>query len=377
MRTYAFPMIAVGVLLFILSAQAHANLVELQPGPFDGMDMWYSNVYHRSGVHDEKLQVGGWGDQYQTLLRFNLGGMPQVADLAILWLWGFPRGDASTPTWIQWFSVTSQWQSATVGWDTRPYKFLLGYTPPPNASGGWYGVNFTNQYNQWRRGNSSPLNHGLMLAPWQNNNNFDMFFSSRNPAYWARPLLYVYYTPRADDSVIKLTWPLYTPYASRVVIQEFGHNPWAGTSECPPGVRKIHNGTDYRATAGTAVYAGEDGVVKDVLDARASGWAYAIVMEHTSPTGAKYTTVSWHVNPLVVPDSFVPKGILIATVADLTPYGHDTHFHFGVRMGAYDNIVSVTGALPRTTCMDPNGKTYPGFPENFIDPDNTSNIIFR
>jgi hypothetical protein len=138
-------------------------MVQLQP--IDGMDVWYGNFYYKTGIHDEKLQVGGWGDQYQTLLRFDLGGMPQVADRVDLWLWSFPRGDASTPTWIQWFMNTSQWQSGTVGWDTRPNKFSLGYTRPPSASGGWYGVNFTNLYNLWRTGNASPLNYGLMLAP--------------------------------------------------------------------------------------------------------------------------------------------------------------------------------------------------------------------
>lgn len=377
MRKGVFTLIAVGVFLFILGTQAHANLVQLQPGPFDGMDVWYGNVYYKTGVHDEKLQVGGWGDEYHTLVRFNLGGMPQVADQVILWLWGFPRGDASTPTWIQWSPITSQWQSATVGWDTRPDSFVLGYTPPPSASGGWYGVIFTNQYNQWRRGNSSPLNYGLKLVPWSNNNNFDMFFSSRNPTYWARPLLYVYYTPQANDSVIKLTWPLYTPYASRVVKQEFGHNPWAGGTECPPGVPKIHNGTDYSASAGTVVYAAEDGIVKHVESH--FPWAYHIVIEHISPTGAKYTTVSWHVNPSsgVVVGAFVPKGMQIATVADLTPYGHDTHFHFGIRKGVYDPIVSGVGALPQAICTDPNGTRYPGFPENFINPETSNLVLFQ
>ncbi len=368
MRKYAFTMIAVGVLLFVLSAHAHANLVELQPGPFDGMDMWYSNVYHRSGVHDEKLQVGGWGDQYQTLLRFNLGGMPQVADLAVLWLWGFPRGDSSTPTWIQWFSVTSQWQSATVGWDTRPYKFSLGYTQPPSTSGGWYGVNFTNQYNQWRRGNSSPLNHGLMLAPWQNNNNFDMFFSSRNPTYWARPLLYVYYTPQADDSVIKLTWPLYTPYAGRYVILNFKDE---SPITCDDGYHKQHNGVDYSATAGTAVYAGEDGIVKDVHYDSSGSWAYGIVLEHNLPVSGKFTTVSWHVNPMVTEGNFVPKGMQIATVANL---GGNTHFHYGVRMGAYVEDLSLAGALPYANHPCDG---YLIFPAGFVSPEDPTQVIFK
>ena len=61
------------------------------------MDVWYGNVYYKTGIYDEKLMVGGWGDEYDTLIRFNLSGLPQVADQVILWLWGDPQSDSSIP----------------------------------------------------------------------------------------------------------------------------------------------------------------------------------------------------------------------------------------------------------------------------------------
>jgi murein DD-endopeptidase MepM/ murein hydrolase activator NlpD len=133
------------------------------------------------------------------------------------------------------------------------------------------------------------------------------------------------------------------------------------------GLIKKHNGTDFSAAAGTAVYAAEDGVVRNADFV--APWAYRIVLEHNHPQGGKYTTVYWHVTPSVAVDNFVPKGMQIATVANL---GSNTHFHFGVRLGVYDVNVSGTGSLPQTICGG-----YPAFPENFIDPNNVNNVLFQ
>jgi len=183
----------------------------------------------------------------------------------------------------------------------------------------------------------------------------------------------------APNTILTLKWPLATSYASRVVTQDFGAD-WAGGVYCD-GLIKKHNGTDFHATAGTAVYAAETGDVKEVLTpSQTGGWASNIVLEHTGPAGGKYTTVYWHVTPesgVVVaatglPPTSIPKGVKIATVADLTPYGNATHFHFGVRNGTYLANVSGTGALPQTNCGG-----YPAFPGDFLDPNNVSNVLFQ
>lgn len=48
------------------------------------------------------------------------------------------------------------------------------------------------------------------------------------------------------------------------------------------------------------------------------------------------------------------------------PDGMDT------RMEAYDASASGTGALPQANCGG-----HPAFPNGFIDPDNTSNVLFQ
>ena len=329
----------------------------------EGMDLWFGSVYNTTPSHDYQLRIGGWGDTYQTLLRFDLSGLPRTADAAYVWLYYFNSG---TPTNINWYLVTNQWQSGTVGSSTEPSGAFVGATAAP-AAVGWYKVNVTSFYNQWRLGG----NYGFQLKPVSNNNNYTTFYSSTQGG-GIGPWLQVDYTPTATDSVIKLKWPLSTPRSSLSVNLGFGgQSPITCTTD---GRNKEHNGTDYSASMGTAVYAAEDGVIKEILTpSQTGGWAYNIVMEHNHPTGGKFTTVYWHVTPssgvVVAPagqTTFIPRGMQIATVADLAPYGHGTHFHFGVRVGAYTSNVSGLGALPYAAypCL-----SYPVFPAGFINPE--------
>lgn len=360
------------LLSIFLSFGANAFAADkwLNPAPYPiGMDTWFGTVYSTTAQHDNRLRVGGWGDMYNTLLRFDLSGFPQVATNAYIWLYAINEG---APTDINWSLIGKQWQSSTVKSSDFPLPsnvlYFAGTTPAPTP-GYWYKVNITGIYNAWRS-SATYKNYGLYLAPVSNNNNYSSFASSLQG--WYGPHLQATYTPQADDGVIKLKWPLGTSYASRVVTQSFGVD-WAGMKYCPAGVIKKHNGVDYSAVAGTTVYAPEDGIVKNT-DLLPGGWASRIVIEHNHPVSGKYTTVLMHVNPSVAVDNFVPKGMQVATVADLTPFGNDTHFHFGIRIGAYNAIVSGTGALPQATCTDPSGTTYPGFPENFQNP---SAVLFQ
>jgi murein DD-endopeptidase MepM/ murein hydrolase activator NlpD len=349
-------------------AISHAELKTRQPGPFPvGMDTWFGNVYNKTAVHDYRLRVGGWGDEYDTMLRFDLSGLPQTAYRVVFYLYGIPPGDASTPTPIKWYLLSSQWGSDTVGWNNRPNSAYVGYTPAPSGRAVWYGVDLTYYYNQWRTGNPGTLNYGFALGPMYNNNRFDIFHSSGSSLTGARPFLYVFYNPQANDNILKLKWPLDAAYAGRVQTQTFGVD-WSAGAMCD-GLVKKHNGTDFVANAGDVVYAAEDGVVKETHLDSSGLWASNTVLEHNHPQGGKYTTVYWHINPSVSENDFVPKGMPIGSVANL---GGNTHLHFGVRIGPYTQNLSGTGALPQTNCGG-----YPAFPAGFIDPNSTGNVLFQ
>jgi murein DD-endopeptidase MepM/ murein hydrolase activator NlpD len=366
--------LVLGLLMFASPVVASAATVYTQPGPFPvGMDTWYGSVYNTSSQHDGNLRVGGWGDEYDSLVRFDLSGLPLTATQAVVWLYAHPAG--GTPVNINWYQNTTQWHTGSVSWSTRPSGNYLGYTYAPSTIPGWYGVIFTSQYNAWRSGNPSSPNYGLALKPTANNNNFDEFYGSGytgNPSL--RPELGVTYNTSGTDSIPKFKWPLATPsYGSRTVTQAFGAFPWAGGTECPTGYQKYHNGTDYSASAGTTEYAPEDGIVKEVTT-DSSGWGSNVVMEHTSPTGSKYTSVIWHITPnsdviYSNPGGFIPKGAPLGTVANLT-YPKVSHFHFGMRMAAYSYPTSGAGALPQTNCGG-----YLAFPASFVNVESTSNVI--
>lgn len=160
--------------------------------------------------------------------------------------------------------------------------------------------------------------------------------------------------------ICSLQWPLTGSMGSRTILSGFGDN-WP-YGECPTGTDKLHAGLDVDASINEAVYGAYDGVVKAIFTDQHSTWADAIVLEHDI-SGNKFTTVYWHVaayGGLEVNDS-VTKGDQVATVANL---GSNTHFHFGIRLGAYHVANSLAGSLPTTSCGG-----YPAFSEHFIDPE--------
>ena len=167
------------------------------------------------------------------------------------------------------------------------------------------------------------------------------------------------------NSPTYLKWPLAGTFASRTVRLAFGTT-WTH-GQCPSGTSKKHAGIDVNATANEAVYAAHDGVVKAIhYD---SLWAYAIVIESNN---GSFTTVNWHVNAYgnLAVNNTVTKGQQIATIASLIdpnpPHADNTHFHFGIRTGAYHSSFSLAGALPISACG--TNPTYPVYPENLLDP---------
>ena len=49
---------------------------------------WLNNSFNKTLVQDDKLQIGGWGDNYASLVRFDLTGLPTTVDNAGFCLWG-------------------------------------------------------------------------------------------------------------------------------------------------------------------------------------------------------------------------------------------------------------------------------------------------
>lgn len=361
--------------LFILCSVNITNAADkwLAPTAYPvGMDTWFGSTYNQAAVHDSILRIGGWGDKYYSLLRFDLSGFPQSGTEAYLWLYATDVGTTN----IKWYRIKDQWHSESVSYNNFPFTKLnyLGTTSAPKARG-WYKIGIASIFRSWRKGTSTDnRNFGLLLVPESYNNNYSIFSSSGTSSQ--RPVLQVTYPSELDDGIIKLKWPLATAKSNSTITQEFGED-WAGGTYCG-GKIKIHNGTDYTASAGTAVYAAEDGRVVKIINNVSKGWGYAIVLEHNHPKNGRYTIVYWHVNPTSEvenlyktspSDKFIPKGHKIASVYNL---GSSTHFHIGLRIGQYKDYSSETGALPQDDCLD-----WSAFPDNFIDVEDTNQVQFH
>lgn len=178
------------VLLLCLSFAVHADQVLFQPGSSQGKDMWLSSSYNQTAVDDDKLQVGGWGDWYETFIQFDLSGLPQTATSASMWMYAVPRGDSSTPVSMNLYLLTTAWNEQTQNYYTTLYGYFAGAVPAPTPNS-WYGLNITGIYNGWKNG--TYVNDGFVFLPTGNNNQFNVFRSSDYSGWQYRPKLVVTY----------------------------------------------------------------------------------------------------------------------------------------------------------------------------------------
>ena len=148
----------------------------LQPDPLEGLDVWITSYYSYGddyGVDDYKLRVGGWGDYYYTLIKFDLTGLPSKASSAKVYLYTYGNaGGSNVSMYLD--RVTSVWDEA-VGWYSKPSTTYLRLLPPATLDS-WYVFDITELYNDWQAGIYP--NYGVQLRPTSVNNQFNEFYSS-------------------------------------------------------------------------------------------------------------------------------------------------------------------------------------------------------
>lgn len=169
-----------GVNLLLADPPEPNEPVVRQPGPEDGEDVWITNVFSFDsdfGVDDNTLRVGGWNDNYHSLIQFDLAGLPQVAASATIELYhdlAWLQADNRIAPEMQLFRVDGTWDE-TLGWYTpQPEATYLANLPA--AGDGWYEIDVTDLYNQWQAG--TVANHGIELRPVTTTQNSTRFLSS-------------------------------------------------------------------------------------------------------------------------------------------------------------------------------------------------------
>jgi WD40 repeat protein/serine/threonine protein kinase len=138
------------------------------------------------GRADERLLVGGWGDEYHSLIQLDLAGLPTRAASSTLCLFCYDTVGESNVFYLDRITADWDWRDCGTGldrerlwWADKPPTVQWAGQPLPRpVPGHWYKVDITALYNAWQRGEYP--NYGLQLRPVRTvNENFNRFHSSR------------------------------------------------------------------------------------------------------------------------------------------------------------------------------------------------------
>jgi hypothetical protein len=162
--------------------------------PSESKDIWTTSVYSYEagvsrgpggGLNDDSLRVGGWGDEYRSLLSFSLTGLPAQASSARIELYSQPLANVVAPA-IYVDRITQFWDWSTQGtgadrlrlwWADQPPATPLVTAPlPAPQQGAWFSIDVTTLYNQWQSG--ALPNYGIRLRPASTNNVWAYFYSA-------------------------------------------------------------------------------------------------------------------------------------------------------------------------------------------------------
>ena len=174
--------------------------IVVQPGPGTGKDIWTTSVYSNTGrargpgggLDNEELQVGGWSDEYRSLMQFDVSAptLPKQAKSVVLRMYNHSvKGGTATPMTL--FLITEFWDWKARGtgsdrlrlwWADQPAAVQVGATErrpailPPPRLGSFYDIDITDVYAFWQA--NPTKNFGLELRPTRNGNNWNVFHSS-------------------------------------------------------------------------------------------------------------------------------------------------------------------------------------------------------
>lgn len=111
-------------------------------GPYLASDVWVTSLYDYGdnfGVNDNKLQVGGWGDWYYSLLEFRLDKYPKDVKRVLLELYCYPRGDKSLATEMYLDRLLAPWDE-DVSWASQPDAVTVAGLVAPTHTNDWYRI---------------------------------------------------------------------------------------------------------------------------------------------------------------------------------------------------------------------------------------------
>jgi hypothetical protein len=171
----------------VSQAYSESSFVALSPATTK--DIWTTSVYSYApggggpggGREDDRLRVGGYGDEYDALIQFPL---PTKNCRAKVTLSLFNQRDDGRPTAFYLYVIKQPWswkRGDRLWWRDRPtatpWKNRVIAAPGINQ---WTLIDLTDLFQEWCSGRLP--NYGVMLRPVENGNTYNNFVSTRGAA---------------------------------------------------------------------------------------------------------------------------------------------------------------------------------------------------
>ena len=370
----------IGALLCgVAVSRAVEDKMVLQPGP-EGVDKWFGSYYNKQGVNNGILRVGGWGDYYNSLIKFDgaTQTVPGSFKRAELWLYHF---NTTRPTDINMWLLKTRWSEAP--WDHANLAgYYLGRYYGPSIGSGWYGIDITSSVNYWRLAPS--LNYGLLLTPAANDNRYDEFYSSDSSSVTLRPKLHVIYDldfkmPLPGGKAWKLTVEaggkandgIDDPFHKGTTYYSLDFSPWSVQAS---GIGPMYPETD------APVLAMEGGKVYFVGNDPGHPNGYHVKIDHgcDNDTSSGFQTVYSHFKspPLVTKGQIVIQGQKLGIMGN-TGISTATHLHV---TAYFQGTASGEGTDPQLNQLSIEGRLIKDYKLNYLSPSTpifypSSNVI--
>jgi hypothetical protein len=147
------------------------------------VSLWITNVYSYApggggpggGLLNEVLKVGGWGDWYFSLLKFEAPTKNSEMTFAGVVLYAHDDEQETIPLFVDRIIEPWKWDlTQHIWWKDRPGGFPVITEPlPPPQKTHWYVIEITRLYNQWSSGVIK--NFGFQIRPASNYGSFVQF----------------------------------------------------------------------------------------------------------------------------------------------------------------------------------------------------------
>ncbi|KND50552.1 MAG: hypothetical protein AB198_01760 [Parcubacteria bacterium C7867-003] len=158
-------------------------------------DKWFGTHYHTTGVNDQIMKIGGWGDNYYALfmmpVHLNVPGR-KLLHSATLNMYSF---GSLRPTSMKKYFVLTPWSetSTTDHWSTQLRTPVSIPVPPVNGA---YSIDILDEMFLWL--NFPNTNRGIAFIPENNDNRANIFLSSENSRGAQRPYIEIVYEKVPD-----------------------------------------------------------------------------------------------------------------------------------------------------------------------------------